>query len=285
MFTIQPIQDGLSVAWEGQTLLEYHFSPEGNRPYWHPLRLPDLPSLTMNQPGDHVHHQGMWVAWKKVNGVNFWEQPRPGGDPKGFGRIVHQRVAGQSATKEKARFATENAWIDWEGTQHVREMRETTVFPPQTDSLVVDVQLGIRAYQRPVTLDLNRGEPGRGGLFYSGLMIRFDNVLTPGKLLDADGRTEADAIFGQASRWCGFAGKHTGDGQVYGATMIDHPSNLRHPTTWWVRNTENYGIIHPSPAYHAPFQLDEDEALALKYRVVLHKGYVNPDSLAMSFEP
>lgn len=279
MFTVQPIQDGLGVIWDEQTVLEYHFQPGGHRPYWHPLRLPDSPPLTMNQPGDHVHHQGMWVAWKKVNGVNFWEQPGPGGDPTGFGRIAHRRVLGQSTTKENAHFATENAWIDWQGATHLIEIRETTIFPPKADHLTIDVQLQFRPHQRPATLDLNRGEPGRGGLFYSGLIIRFDNALTPGRLLDADGRTDPMDIFGKRSRWCGFAGKHT-NGRIYGATLIDHPSNPRHPTTWWVRNGENYGLVHPSPAYHEPFQLAEGNRLAFKYRVVLHKGHVNPDLIA-----
>ena len=84
MLTLDPIDDGLGLTWNGQTLLNYHFQTGGQRTYWQPLRLPDSPPLTMNQPEDHVHHQGMWVAWKKVNGVNFWEQPKPGEEPTGF---------------------------------------------------------------------------------------------------------------------------------------------------------------------------------------------------------
>ena len=277
MFSLEPIREGLDLTWDGQTLLNYHFPADGHRSYWHPLRLPNSPSLTMNQPGDHVHHQGMWVAWKKVNGVNFWEQSKPGGDATGFGRIVHQRILSQSVTSERARFTTENAWVDWEGTTHLIETRETAVSPPGLDYLAIDVELQFRPATQKVVLDLNRGEPGGGGLFYSGLAIRFDNALTPGRLLDADGRTETMDIFGEHSRWCGFAGRHSADGQVYGATIIDHPSNPRYPTTWWVRNRENYGLIHPSPTYHEPFHLANTDLLRFKYRVILHKGYVNPD--------
>ncbi|MCZ6680884.1 MAG: PmoA family protein [Candidatus Poribacteria bacterium] len=277
MFALDAIDDGLRLAWNGQTLLNYHFQTAGQRTYWHPLRLPDSPPLTMNQPDDHVHHQGMWVAWKKVNGVNFWEQPKPGGDPTGFGRVVHQRMRDQSVDTEQAQFTAENAWIDWQDRTHLTETRQTTVFPPQSNHLVIDVSIQFQPHARDVTLDLNRGEPGGGGLFYSGLAIRFDNALTPGRLLDADGRTEPMDIFGQQSRWCGFAGVHAEDGGVYGATIVDHPSNPRHPTTWWVRNRDNYGILHPSPAYDEPFRLGQDDQLGFKYRVILHKGYVEPD--------
>ena len=83
----------------------------------------------------------MWVAWKKVNGVNFWEQPQPGADPTGFGRIVHQRCVEQAADAEKAQFTVENAWIDWQDVTHLTEIRRTTVFPPEADHLVIDLQL------------------------------------------------------------------------------------------------------------------------------------------------
>ena len=163
MFAIDSIDDGLRLVWDSDLILDYHFQTGGPRTYWHPLRLPNSPPLTMDRPGDHVHHQGMWVAWKKVNGVNFWEQPKPGGDPNG-----------------------------------------------------------------------------------------------------------------SRSRWCGFAGKHREDGQVYGVTVLDHPCNPRYRTTWWVRNSQNYALIQPCLCYHEPFELAVGDTLELKYRIVLHEGYVDP---------
>ena len=284
MFVLEPIDNGLGLTWNGQTLLNYHFQTDGHRSYWHPLRLPDSPPLTMNQPDDHVHHQGLWVAWKAVNGVNFWEQPKPGDEPRGFGKIVHQGLLDQSANAEVAQFTAENAWIDWSGTTHLTEVRQTNVFAPQPDYLSIDLRLQLRPHERDVVLDLKRGEPGSGGLFYSGLTMRFDNTLTPGQLLDADGRTAAMDIFGKQSRWCGFAGTHAKNGGVYGATIVDHPSNPRHPTTWWVRNRKNYCLLHPSPAYYEPFHLAQTDQLEFKYRVLLHKGYVNPDLIELGMQ-
>ncbi len=276
MFNLNSVTDGLSVKWDGQLILEYQFQTGGPRPYWHPLRLPDSPALTTNRPADHIHHQGMWIAWKKVNGVNFWEQPAPGRDTKGFGRIAHQRLVSQSVQATQVQFTVENAWIDGQDAQHLTETRETTVYAPQEDYLLMDIALRFVPSQREVTLDLNRGKPGGGGLFYSGLIIRFDNVLTPGQLLDANGRREPMEIFGKSSRWCGFAGQHEEDGQVYGITLIDHPENPRYPTPWWVRNGANYALLHPSPCYYEPFHITEGKSLSFRYRAVLHKGTVNP---------
>lgn len=277
MLTLDSITDGLSVKLNEQIILEYQFQTKGRRPYWHPLRLPDSPVLTMNRPADHIHHQGMWVAWKKVNGVNFWEQPASDDDAKGFGRIMHQRVVSRSVQSTDVQFTVENAWTDWRNLQHLKEIRETTVYALEENYLLMNIALRFSSSQQEVTLDLKRGEPGKGGLFYSGLTVRFDNLLTPGQLLDADGRRKPMEIFGKRSNWCGFAGEHKENGQVYGITIIDHPENPRYPTPWWVRNRKNYALLQPSFCYYEPFQLTEGEFLSLRYRVVIHKGRVNPE--------
>ena len=208
--------------------------------------------------------------------MNFWEQSASGRDAEGYGSIIHRQLVSQSVKPAQVQFTVENAWIDWQGVQHLTETRETTVYALE-DYLQMDIELRFVPSQRELTLDLNRGKPGGGGLFYSGLIIRFDNALSPGKLLDADGRSEPMEIFGQTSRWCGFAGKHGEDGQVYGITLLDYPGNPRYPTPWWVRNGENYALLHPSPCYYKPFRIAEGDALSFRYRAVLHKGHVNPE--------
>lgn len=273
MFSISETQDSLTVNWDAQEVLGYHFPEDGNRPYCHPLRLPGGPPLTMNEPGDHVHHQGMWVAWKKVNGVNFWEQPAPGEDVTGFGKIVHQRIVERTAGTRLARIIAENAWLDWRGVTHLTERRQITLGEPTTpDTMKILVELEFLPNEREVILDLRRGEPGADGRFYSGLAIRFDNVLTPGSLLDADGRTEPIDIFGAQSQWCSFTSRHPADGEIYGAAIVDNVKNPRYPTTWWVRNRENYCLIHPSLVYYEPLHLASDEVLKLRYFVVLYRG-------------
>ncbi len=275
MFSISQTQHSLTIAWHEQEVLGYHFPEDGNRPFCHPLNLPGAPPLTMNEPGDHVHHQGLWVAWKKVNDVNFWEQPAKGADPTGYGKIVHQRIIREHATFTSAYLVTENAWIDWQGIKHLTEQRKIIIHPPSEDSMNIYITLTFRPNDRDVVLDLRRGEPGADGRYYSGMAIRFDNIITPGKLLDADGRTEPMDIFGKQSKWCSFTATHPADNETYGIVIIDHPDNPRHPTPWWVRNRKNYCLIHPSPVYYEPFHLSPPyDTLTLKYNVVLYRGEV-----------
>jgi hypothetical protein len=281
MFSLESTGDGLRLAWDGQLVLQYNFSKGGHRPFVHPLRLPDSPDLTTDRatvvPVDHLHHQGLWVGWKKVNGVNFWEQPQEGADPAGYGRILHQKVVSQDAGDDQARFTTLNSWTDWNDVQHLTETRETTVRAPRDGVMVVDLRTELAPHERDVTLDLLRGEPGGGGLFYSGVAIRYNDAMSPGEFLDADGRSDVDEIFGSTSRWCGCSGRHSEDGQVYGITVIDHPQNPRHPTTWWLRNRKDFCLVQPSPSYHEPFELSSGEPLTLQYRIVVHRGPVSPD--------
>ena len=275
MFLLNQVDNTLRLTWQDEIIMDYNFPSDGYRPYWHPLRLPDSPILTMNQPEDHIHHQGMWMAWKMVNNVNFWEQPAPDANPAGYGRIVHQKIQDQSINQNGASFTTENSWIDWLGTKHLSENRTTFVHPPTTNNLVIDISFDFQSNDQDVIFDLKRGKPGGGGLFYSGLTIRFDNILTPGKVLDANGQTNTEKIFGNQSEWCGLTGVHPEDNQAYGAIIIDSPSNPRHPTTWWVRNTKDYGLLHPSPTYYESITLNKNEVLMFKYRVILHRGDIN----------
>ena len=212
-----------------------------------------------------------------MNGVNFWEQPREGAEPRGYGRVVHQTVVSQETDVSWARLTTENAWTDWKSVQHLTETRQATVHAPRDGFMVLDFATTLDSNEGNLTLDLNRGEPGQMGLYYSGVMLRYSDEMSPGKLLDAEGHTEVEEIFGSRSRWCGFSGRHSQDGKVYGITIIDHPENPRHPTTWWTRNLKDFCLLHPSPCYQEPFEVPQGEPLTLRYRLVLHEGPVDPD--------
>ncbi len=281
MFSFENLNDRVRLHWNARRVFDYNLGKGGRRTFTHPLSLPGSPALTTDRatatPVDHPHHQGLWVGWKKVNGVNFWEQPREGAEPRGYGRVVHQAVVSQETDVSWARLTTENAWTDWESVQHLTETRQATVHAPRDGFMVLDFATTLDPNEGNLTLDLNRGEPGQMGLYYSGVMLRYSDEMSPGKLLDAEGHTEVEEIFGSRSRWCGFSGRHSQDGKVYGITIIDHPENPRHPTTWWTRNLKDFCLLHPSPCYHEPFEVPQGEPLTLRYRLVLHEGPVDPD--------
>jgi hypothetical protein len=49
-------------------------------------------------------------------------------------------------------------------------------------------------------------------------------------------------IWGKPAKWVHYAAKV--DGKPAGVAVLDHPSNLRHPTTWHARG---YGLFAANP--------------------------------------
>ncbi len=274
MFDMTEDDGGLDIVRSDERVMRYDFGRKAGRPHWHPLRLPGSPALTWNAPPDHVHHHGMWLAWKKVNGVNFWEQPS-GDDPTGFGRIEHRSLRDLSADETTARFTAESDWVDWRGTLHLKDDRTTIVRAPEEGRMTIELRLRLTAHEA-VTLDVARGKPGDFGVFYSGLTVRFTDSLEECRLLDSEGRTDAEDIYGSRADWCGLAGRHRDDGATYGITIADSSENPRHPPPWWVRNMPGYALIQPCICYNDPVKLAMGQSLELSYTVLLHHGKVRP---------
>jgi len=98
------------------------------------------------------------------------------------------------------------------------------------------------------------------------------------KLTNAEGKTGARQIWGQPSAWTHY--ESVIDGRPYGAAILSHPSNLRHPAGW---HAGNYGLNSANPFAASSFAeekgsrrgeyLHPDKAtLQLRYRVILHPG-------------
>jgi hypothetical protein len=62
-----------------------------------------------------------------------------------------------------------------------------------------------------------------------------------GHILNANGLKDGDA-WGKPSPWCDYSGPL--GGRTSGVAIFDHPANLRHPTTWHVRD---YGLFAANP--------------------------------------
>ena len=75
-----------SLAWlsNGKVVWKLSFDPKvGNKPFFHPLSVAGGPALTQAQPEDHPWHYGLWLSWKYINGVNYWEENRETHKPDG----------------------------------------------------------------------------------------------------------------------------------------------------------------------------------------------------------
>jgi len=97
-----------------------------------------------------------------------------------------------------------------------------------------------------------------------------------GHIVLSSGPRDGDA-WGKKAEWCEYHGPV--NGKIVGIAMFDHPENLRHPTTWHVRD---YGLLaanpfglhdfEKAPAGTGKFTLPKGQSLKFRYRIYLHEG-------------
>jgi hypothetical protein len=97
-----------------------------------------------------------------------------------------------------------------------------------------------------------------------------------GHALNSEGLKD-EAIWGKAARWVDYSGPV--EGKVTGIACFDHPSNLRHPTTWHARE---YGLVAANPFGLHDFEkkpkgagdyvIKKGDSLTFRYRWLFHTG-------------
>ena len=69
--------DGVECVKDGKTVWKFNIANRENKPFVHPLCLPDGRCVTDARPKDHPWHLGLWFCWKFINGRNYWEPRKP----------------------------------------------------------------------------------------------------------------------------------------------------------------------------------------------------------------
>ncbi len=240
-------------------LLRYVYSG-APKPYFHPLLGPAGVPLTIYEPHDHLWHRGLWFTIKLLNGENFWEEHAP------FGTQETEPYPQVMARSDGAVAVTSSlTWRRPNGEAALRESREW-MWRSTPDGFSIDWQSSLTP-TRDTLLDRTPYTTWGG---YGGLVFRGTRSLDKTRFLTPDG--ERERMRGERAPWCDLSGRLDGGPDLSaGICVLDHPSNIRHPTPF-------YG--HPAPGsflnaallFHEPLQLAEGETLTLRYRVLLHSG-------------
>ncbi|HEX7166714.1 MAG TPA: PmoA family protein [Acidimicrobiales bacterium] len=227
------------------------------KPYVHPLTTPQGLTLTRVSPPDHEWHRGLWFAIKFVDGDNFWEE-----DPAGHG--VQRQIG-----------PTRIDWVRPDGSVALHEERHV--------DYVDGVGVSSAAYALDWTTRLSPPPDARGGAVlldrtpyttwggYGGLTIRGAADWEGTRVLLADG-SEHRRPEGVPSPWADLSN------DAAGITILDHPSNPRHPVPWYgASRSRVYGegwsnFLNAALLFHEPMTLEAGDELRLRYRVVVHDG-------------
>ena len=269
-----------------KVLWQFHYDQSLPKPFFHPVATSDGSVLTWNSPPDHPWHHGLWFSWKYINEVNFWEPNNQSGKPDGRTEweVVDIKTLPNGSTsiqmQLKYRRQDENSILN--------EERSIIVSAPDRDgNYYFDWTSTFTAVGEKVVLDRTPlpDEPGGevyGG--YAGLSVRFAKELTNREATSSAGPVE----FSPQARYRGkatamdYAGEI--DGKPMGIAICDHPSNLNHPSPWYVIRSNEMSYYSPAVICYAPYTMNAGDKLTLRYRVIVHSGQWNRDRLAKELE-
>lgn len=276
--TMLKSSDRVTVRIGNEAFTEYLFSGF-QRPILYPLNAVDGQSVVRNYPmladvageaSDHPHHQSVWFAHGDVNGLDFWSN-------KAIIRNLSVSLLADG-------IVSHNEWV---GTDTVVCSDQTVIRFDATDSWrMVDYDVQITAGKEAVSFN-----DTKEGLF----AIRTHPRL---RIQDVDGNSMASAfnsegvsgkdIWGKSARWVHYQ-NHIGD-QVFGVTVMDAPTNFRHPNYWHARE---YGLIAANPfglhdlaglpAGSGSLTLGPGQSISLRYAIIVWNTAATADEIEKVF--
>lgn len=279
--------DRVVVTVDGEPFTEYLFKQKGiRRPVLFPLHGPHGLTLTRSwpvgpkapgDPTDHAHQESFWFAHGDVNGHDFWTG-------KGGARIEQVSLDHVG----DGRIEATSRWLGSEG-EPVCTDRRVIAFAAEGDDRIIDHTITITASHGPLVF----GDTKEGTMAIRvrpELNVKRANDVHPatGHYLNDSGDRDA-AAWGKPAAWVDLSG--TLDGKPVGIACFDHPTNLRHPTCWHVRD---YGLFAANPfGLHdftkAPkgtgrFELPAGKSFTLRHRWLLHTGDTEAAKVAERYD-
>jgi hypothetical protein len=281
---LEPAGKRLRVLIDGKLFTEYR--ADGHVPCLYPVVGPSGAGLTRNFPlapaahgeaTDHPHHRSFWTTHGSVNGIDFWTLPK---DPST--RIVHRGFLGTSTTSDtadgtttdRAAFTVDLAWVS-KGKTHLSEKR-TYAITVRDNTRIVDItSVFVAADGDAVFGDTKEGS------FALRLAptLRIAGKVAKGHSINSEGQKDNDC-WGKRADWVAYYGPDA-KGQPAVVAIMDHPSNLRHPTWWHARP---YGLVAANPFGRHNFEhrkndkhlgdytLKHGESLTFTHRFLFHRG-------------
>jgi len=267
-------ENSLALLNDGNTVWQLNYDKRYDKPYFHPIALADGTVLTDMGPADHPWHRGLWWSWKFINRVNYWEE-----DPKtrlapGRTEITAVKLTKRPDGNAEAQFTVE--YHPPGKAAIVIEKRTLKVSPPDEKGVYrIDWTSAFAAADRDVLFNRTPiiGEPCGviwGG--YAGLSVRLAKDANNWRAADSEGHVFDKEFNNAKARWLDYT-IHAGRAATEaGVAILDHPSNPRHPTPWYVILGDPMRYFGSAFIYNQPYTLASGKPLKLRYRVLIHPG-------------
>jgi len=293
----------LEVFVNGEHVTNYIYNEAYERPFLYPVIGPDGLNVVRHIPnfGDHPHHKGISIALGDVSGkkgepgINFWALGDIG-DPR-QGRVIHQRFTRLEQGSVFGKIREENIWKQNDELEQTSQDRSRWKIKKKGEVLMMETRtitiwnvspmrlIDIRTVMRPAVdeIILSADVEGKEAAKENGpLVIRVaDNMrgTSEGTIVNSEGGRTEKECWGRQARWVDYYGPVVPGGPINGIAAMDHPSNVRHPTGWHVRD---YGLFAANPFYdkkpewsdQGPICLSraKGDKLDVRYRIYIHRG-------------
>lgn len=276
----------LQVLIDAEHFTTYHYSNENRKPFLWPVYGEGQVGVTRNHPmgeddpehEDHPHHKSMWTSYGDLNGADCWGE----GGGSGYQHSVDVTSgSGDAYGWIKAK----NVWQDKEHKPVLTEEREYRFYAAPASARMFDVKVTFTATEG----DVKFGDTKEGGIMSVRVTPAIEATRSRGGVIaNAQGGRGEQQCWGKPSPWCDYSGTIK-DAGVRGIAVFDHPTNLRHPTRWHVRNyglmgANCFGLSHftakDEERLNGDYLLPAGESLTFNYRVIVHSGDVEEAKIA-----
>ncbi len=201
------------------------------KPCFDPLYTSSGQLVTEYRPDDHTWHTGLYFGWVHVNNANLWGGPWYVPEEEKYVHVENSHgiqrhdsfsVFGVSHASV-ASVDEELSWLDAADQLMAIESRSFRV-----SAVEGGYRYLISTHIQPALDELVMGASRAAR--YSGLELRMGPPFADAEHYCSEGRQGHEKIMKQRARWVGARGATGGF-----VAMMDHPSNPRHPVTWFTR--------------------------------------------------
>ena len=210
---------------------------------------------------DESTQLGLWVEHGALNGYDFSPLPTSKAEK---GAIETEELTARRGSHSSG-FSHILSWNSPQSVPLLRETRVVRVSPSPCEGNSIEIAFEFE--------NQHSGKLCFGATDRSFLRLKLASALTPsggGQIRDSLGNYYEKSFEERNARWVSAIG--VVGGETCGIVMLDHPGNLWFPSPW---NLTQEGVLSPTPFLSRELTLEPGEKLALKYRLLIHRGYVD----------
>jgi hypothetical protein len=287
-FTIRVSDDRADVLLSNQPFTSFHFNSKWDKPFLHPVRTMGGVILSRGYPvdplpqeeQDHPWHRGIWFGHGDINGEDFWREKGAGVTSK---IVLHEAPTVSESSVDGSAVLTATAHLQGAKSGNIGTVNQSYTFRAAGEDAFIDVVIGVAADR---SVPLRFGDTDDGGF---GVRLRDQFRQDHGaRLINSEGLKDTENIWGKPAKWVCYSAEV--DGKEAGVAVFDHPTNLRHPTTWHARG---YGLFSANPfalqsftgdkTQDGSYTIEAGDVLTFRYRVVIREGHLTSDGLDKLF--